>query len=106
MARLEFTANGHQVVVEGVEPHQVSTVVGSLVATFDGIAEAAAVEQKRIVRDTYRIPSKSQYGKVHVVQHYGNGVFECDCPGFANRRYCSHTTEALDRHRKAYGYPR
>lgn len=103
MARLEFSANGHQVVVEGVEPHQVSTVVASLVATFDGIAQAAQPEPRK-VRDVYYIQSNSRVGYKHRVAHYGNGIFECDCEGYKHRGYCRHTTEALSKHRQAYGY--
>lgn len=105
MARIEFEANGHKVVVEGVEPHQVGIMVGSLVATFDGIDQASKQQPERVVRDTYRV--ESQTGGPYAyrnVKHYGNGVFECDCPGFEHRGYCRHTVAALGQHRLRYGY--
>lgn len=106
VGRLEFEANGIKVVVEGVDPERVSDVVGGLIATFNVKLEEATVAEKpeRVERDRYYVTSRSNPSYAHIVKHYGNGNFECDCEGYKHRGYCRHTVEALEKHRRRYGY--
>jgi hypothetical protein len=110
MARLEIELNGTKVTVENVAPHEVGLWVKGFTDAMapkgpEPVADVSDPKQYREVRDVYYIESQSSPGKDHRVVHYGNGIFECPCPGFAHRGYCRHTTEALNKHRtRYYGY--
>jgi len=44
--------------------------------------------------ERYKIPSKSQPGTFHIVKHYQNGEWNCDCIAFFMGVQCKHILEA------------
>jgi hypothetical protein len=42
----------------------------------------------------YKIPSKSEPSKFHIVKHYQSGEWDCDCIGFLMGAKCRHIIEA------------
>jgi hypothetical protein len=104
MARLEIELDGTKVTVDNVEPSD----IGKWIAAVSGVDVTTpvppTVQESRPIRDIYYVTSASIPGHQHRVVHYGNGIFECPCQGFAHRGYCSHTTNALNQHRARYGY--
>jgi len=46
---------------------------------------------------TFRIPSRSEPNKTHLVKAYNNNKWECDCVGFAMNGNCHHIDEAKEK---------
>lgn len=44
--------------------------------------------------ETFSIASKTEPDKKYTVVRHINEEWECDCPGFAFRKYCSHIEQA------------
>ena len=59
--------------------------------------------KKILEQDTvqkFRVPSKSEPGKFHIVRILIDGSFSCDCEAWSFHRECSHIRKAKEKWQK------
>jgi len=53
-------------------------------------------EKGLIVEKVFRIPSRSEEGKFHIVELLGNGELKCDCVAGSFNRFCRHKRKVAE----------